>query len=566
MRTSQYLLANLKETPSDAEVISHQLMLRAGMIRKVASGIYNWLPMGLRVLRKVEAIVREEMNRSGAHEILMPSTQPAELWQESGRWDKYGPDLLRYKDRHKRDFCFGPTHEEVVTDLIRKELKSYKQLPLTLYQIQTKFRDEIRPRFGVMRGREFLMKDAYSFDISDEALLKSYQVMYETYCRIFSKLGLDFRAVQADTGSIGGDCSHEFQVLADSGEDAIAFSNESDYAANTELASSLAQKTEGSVQELTKIATPQQKTIAEVSNLLGIPESYTVKVLIVKGSSTPLVGLCLRGDDELNPIKAEKLAEIYQPLTMASDEEISAAGLKKGFIGPINLSIPFIVDNQAAATQYFVAGANEDNFHIQGINWQRDVGPIKTADLRMVKEGDQSPDGKGKLVIKRGIEVGHIFQLKQKYSEALKANVLGQDGKAKTLSMGCYGIGVSRIVAACIEQNHDKNGIIWPDAMAPFQVIIIPMNMNKSPRVEKVAHDIYKDLINAGIDVLFDDRNERPGVLFSSADLIGIPHQIIIGEKNLDQNCIEYKSRRSQEIKSVNLNDVTSFLKEKLSL
>lgn len=565
MRTTQFLSATLKETPAEAEVISHQLMLRAGMIRKVASGIYTWLPLGLRVLRKVESIVREEMNCSGAQEILMPNTQPAELWQESGRWEQYGPDLLRYQDRHGRDFCFGPTHEEIVTDLARKELKSYKQLPTVLYQIQTKFRDEIRPRFGVMRGREFLMKDAYSFDLDEESLVKTYQLMHETYHRIFNRLGLDFRAVEADTGSIGGDCSHEFQVLANSGEDTIAFSDTSDYAANTELATSLPQATSSSQTSLIKIETPEHKTILEVSKLLGVPPSHTVKILIVKGSLVPFVALCLRGDDELNPIKAEKHPAIAAPLTMASDEEINATGLCKGFIGPMGLKIPLIVDKQAAAMEHFIAGANEIGFHYDGINWQKDVGQIDSADLRSVKEGDLSPDGKGKLVIKRGIEVGHIFQLKTKYSEALKANVLGPDGKAKTLSMGCYGIGVSRIVAAAIEQNHDNQGIIWPAAMAPFQAVIIPVGMSKSPRVEKASNSLYTQLLKAGIEVLFDDRNERPGVLFSHADLLGIPHRIVIGEKGLDANVVEYKHRKEQELHHVNIDEIFQFILEKTS-
>ena len=530
MRTSQYLLSTLKETPADAEVISHQLMLRAGMIRKLASGLYTWLPTGVRVLKKVENIVREEMNNAGAIEVLMPVVQPSELWQESGRWEQYGPELLRIADRGDRPFVLGPTHEEVITDLIRNELSSYKQLPLNFYQIQTKFRDEVRPRFGVMRSREFLMKDAYSFHTSQESLQETYDAMYAAYSKIFSRMGLDFRAVQADTGSIGGSASHEFQVLAQSGEDDVVFSDTSDYAANIELAEAIAPKEPraAATQEMTLIDTPNAKTIAELVEQFNLPIEKTVKTLLVKaveGSSFPLVALLVRGDHELNEVKAEKLPQVASPLTFATEEEIRAvvkAG--PGSLGPVNMPIPVVIDRTVAAMSDFAAGANIDGKHYFGINWDRDVATPEIADIRNVVAGDPSPDGQGTLLIKRGIEVGHIFQLGTKYSEALKASVQGEDGRNQILTMGCYGIGVTRVVAAAIEQNYDERGIVWPDAIAPFQVAILPMNMHKSFRVQELAEKLYSELRAQGIEVLLDDRKERPGVMFADMELIGIPH------------------------------------------
>lgn len=573
MRTSRYLLATQKETPADAEVISHQLMLRAGMIRKLASGLYTWLPTGLRVLKKVEQVVREEMNRAGAIEILMPVVQPADLWEESGRWDEYGPELLRIKDRHHRDFVLGPTHEEVVTELVRKEISSYKQLPLNLYQIQTKFRDEVRPRFGVMRGREFTMKDAYSFHLSQESLSETYQTMFDAYCRIFERLGLDYRPVLADTGSIGGNLSHEFHVLATSGEDDIVFSSGSDYAANIEKAEALApqgERAEPAV-ELELVDTPAAKTIAELVEQFELPIEKTVKTLIVKaaeGEDSAYVALLVRGDHELNEIKAEKLPQVAAPLTFATDEEIrEAVGAGTGSLGPINLLLPCIVDHAVAHCSDFAAGANIDGKHYFGINWERDLPLPDVADIRNVVEGDPSPDGKGTLSIKRGIEVGHIFQLGDKYSQAMKAGVLTEQGKHQVLSMGCYGIGVSRIVAAAIEQNHDGRGVIWPDALAPFQLAIIPMNMHKSHRVKEVAEQLYSDLQDAGIDVLFDDRKERPGVMFADMELLGIPHSIVIGERGLDNQIVEYKNRREGGDKvEVAIADAVASIQQKLGL
>ncbi|MFV5492972.1 proline--tRNA ligase [Acinetobacter towneri] len=556
MRASRFLFATLRETPNDAEVISHQLMLRAGMIRKLASGLYTWLPMGVRVLNKVEAIVREEMNRAGALETFMPVTQPASLWEESGRYVQYGPELLRFKDRHDNPFVLGPTHEEVITDLARNELKSYKQLPINFYQIQTKFRDEIRPRFGVMRSREFIMKDAYSFHTDQASLQKTYDVMYDTYCRIFSRLGLDFRPVQADTGSIGGSGSHEFHVLASSGEDDIAFSTESDYAANIEMAEAiLVGERAAATQELKIVDTPNQKTIAEVSAFLGTNSNQSVKALLVQGvadetGQVPVIALFLRGDHELNEIKAEKHPQIAAPLTFATDAQIAALGLTAGFVGPQGLvekGITVIVDRAASILSDFVAGANQVDQHATGVNWERDAQYTEVYDLRNVVEGDPSPDGKGTLQIKRGIEVGHIFQLGTKYSEALGCKVLGEDGKPFTVTMGCYGIGVTRVVASAIEQNFDDKGIIWPAAIAPFEIAIVPMNAHKSPRTLEAAEALYAELQAAGYDVLLDDRNERPGVKFSDLELTGIPHRIVIGEKGLDAGTFEYKGRRDAE-------------------
>ncbi|ATV45545.1 proline--tRNA ligase [Pectobacterium brasiliense] len=566
MRTSQYMLSTLKETPADAEVISHQLMLRAGMIRKLTSGLYTWLPTGLRVLRKVENIVREEMNNAGAIEVSMPVVQPADLWVESGRWDQYGPELLRFVDRGERPFVLGPTHEEVITDLIRNEVSSYKQLPLNFFQIQTKFRDEVRPRFGVMRSREFLMKDAYSFHTSQESLQVTYDAMFAAYSKIFSRMDLDFRAVQADTGSIGGNASHEFQVLATSGEDDIVFSTESDYAANIELAEAVAPKLgrAEATEELRLVDTPNAKTIAELVEQFKLPVEKTVKTLLVKAteeSGHKLVALLVRGDHELNEIKAEKIAQVASPLTFATEEEIRATiGAGPGSLGPVKLSIPVVVDRTVAAMSDFSAGANIDGKHYFGINWERDVTLPQVADIRNVVEGDMSPDGKGTLQIKRGIEVGHIFQLGSKYSEALKATVQGEDGRNQTLMMGCYGIGVTRVVAAAIEQNHDERGIIWPDAIAPFHVAILPMNMHKSFRVKEVAEDIYQQLRAKGIEVLLDDRKERPGVMFADMELIGVPHTIVIGDRNLDSEEIEYKNRRVGEKQMIKTSEIIDFL------
>ncbi len=565
MRTSQFLLPTLKESPTDAVIVSHQLMLRAGMIRKLASGLYSWLPLGLRVLRKVEQIIREEMNHAGAQELLMPAVQPAELWQETGRWQQYGPELLRVTDRHNREFCIGPTHEEVITDLVRYELKSYKQLPATFYQIQTKFRDEIRPRFGVMRAREFIMKDAYSFHTSQQCLQQTYDIMYDCYSRIFSRLGLDFRAVQADTGSIGGNASHEFHVLAESGEDAIAFSTESDYAANIEMAEAICtDERQAPTQEMTTVDTPKQHSINEVSQFLKVDKKQILKTLLVKAgedSEADIIALVLRGDHDLNEIKAEKLADVQAPLCFASDEEIRAvAGCDAGSIGPVGLSIPIIVDRSAAACSDFVCGANSNGQHLTGVNWERDVPLGTIEDIRNVVDGDPSPDGKGVLNIKRGIEVGHIFQLGTKYSQAMNATVLSENGKAEIMTMGCYGIGVSRVVASAIEQNHDDNGIIWPDSIAPFKIAIVPMNMHKSDRVKQAAEKLYADLNSAGIEVLFDDRKERPGVMFANMELVGIPYRIVIGERSLDKGVLEFKGRTDSEAREIAIDDIVSYV------
>jgi len=569
MRTSQFLLSTTRETPSDATVISHQLMIRAGLIRPLAGGLYTWLPLGVRVLRKVEAIIRQEMDRSGSQEVLMPVVQPMELWEESGRAEKYGPELLRFNDRHGREFALGPTHEEIITDLIRKEIKSYKQLPAIFYQIQTKFRDERRPRFGVMRSREFIMKDAYSFHMSRESLQQTYETMYDTYNRIFSRLGLDFRPVQADTGSIGGDGSHEFHVLADSGEDDIAFSTHSNFAANVELAEALAPKGERPEpsESLLKVETPNIHTIEEVCSFLSVKKKKVLKTLLVKGATetAPVVALVLRGDHELNEIKAEKLDLVASPFEMANDEEIFAtAGCKAGSIGPVGLQIPIIVDRSAAHAADFITGANEDNYHLMGVNWERDVTPTQIKDIRNVVKGDPSPDGSGHIEIRRGIEVGHIFQLGNQYSKALNACVQNENSRAQILEMGCYGIGVTRVVAAAIEQNYDDRGIIWNEALAPFQVCIVPMQMHKSPRVKEAAETLYQTLQAQGIEVLIDDRSERPGVMFSDMDLIGIPHRIVIGERGLDKGMIEYKYRRDEKAQDIAEAEFIDFLMTQL--
>ncbi|MGH8493371.1 MAG: proline--tRNA ligase [Moraxellaceae bacterium] len=574
MRVSRLLLATQRETPADAEVISHQLMLRAGMVRKVATGLYNWLPLGRRVLAKVERIVREEMDRAGALEILMPVTQPAELWEESGRYVQYGPELLRFNDRHNRAFVLGPTHEEVVTDLARNELHSYKQLPVNLYQVQTKFRDEIRPRFGVMRSREFIMKDAYSFHTDQASLQETYDVMYNAYCRIFTRLGLNFRPVQADTGSIGGTGSHEFHVLASSGEDDIAFSDSSDYAANTEMAEALAPTTPRAAasEALKEVSTPTQTACADVAALLGIAITRMVKAVAVISETQAdekapkqkhFTLFLLRGDHELNEIKAGKLAGLKDFRLASEGEIVEFLGCVPGFIGPVAVkaNVRVIADRTVAAMSDFTCGANKAGFHLSGVNFGRDLPePELVADIRNVVEGDPSPDGKGTLVIKRGIEVGHIFQLGKKYSEALKLSVLGEDGKPFTVTMGCYGIGVTRVVASAIEQNHDDKGIIWPDAIAPFQIALIPMNWVKSVRIQEESTKLYNQLTAAGYDVYFDDRNERPGVKFSDAELIGIPHRIVVGEKGLDAGTLEYKGRRDEESCDIAHNEVMDFL------
>ncbi|MFK8021852.1 MAG: proline--tRNA ligase [Pseudomonadales bacterium] len=549
MRASQYLISTHKEDPADAEVVSHKLLLRAGLIRKLASGLYSWMPMGLRVFRKVERIVREEMDRSGALEVSMPVVQPGELWQESGRWVQYGRELLRIKDRHDREFCLGPTHEEVITDIARNEIHSYKQLPVNFYQIQTKFRDEIRPRFGLMRTREFCMKDAYSFHANQASLQETYDLMYTTYSRIFDRLQLKYRAVQADNGSIGGEGSHEFHVLAESGEDTIAFSDTGDYAANLEKAQPLPLEAEQGIElaEMRAVDTGDNKTIATVSQFLQLPEQQTVKTMIVHAAEEGLVALIIRGDHQLNEIKAANLAAVAQPLQMASEEEILAAtGCTIGTLGPVELSIPIIVDQAASVLQNFCCGANKAKTHYVNCNWGRDVelGPV--ADVRNVVEGDFAPDGSGALLLKRGIEVGHIFQLGTKYSDAMNAHVLNENGKKQAMTMGCYGIGVSRIVAAAIEQNHDEQGIVWPMALTPFSVVIVPLNMHKSEKVQQAAEELYSKLQALNVEVLLDDRKERPGVKFAELELIGIPHRIVIGDRSLEIGEIEYKARQGE--------------------
>ena len=573
MRTTNFLLSTLKETPADAEIISHQLMLRAGMIRKVAAGIYNWLPVGLRVMRKVENVVREEMNKSGAQEVLMPAIQPAELWQQSGRWEMYGGELLRIQDRHNRDFCFGPTHEEVITSLISNEIRSYKQLPVNFYQIQTKFRDERRPRFGVMRAREFVMKDAYSFHLDQASLQETYNVMFQTYTNIFNRLGLGFRAVEADTGSIGGNASHEFHVLADSGEDAIAVCDKYDYAANVELAEALAIGGErpASSQEMERIDTPGQRTIEAICDFLKAPIESTVKTLLVKGEEQTVIALVLRGDHELNELKAEKHPLVAAPLTWASDEEIqSAVGCAAGSIGTVGLEMSVIADRSAANLADFICGANQDDVHLKGVNWGRDCPEPDVFDLRKVVEGDlcsraDDESDSSKLSITRGIEVGHIFQLGTKYSEAMNATCLDKNGKAAVMPMGCYGVGVSRIVAAAIEQNNDSRGIIWPDTIAPFKVVITPIGYHKSDQVKTLCDELYSKLDSQDIEVLLDDRNERPGIMFADADLIGIPHRVVVGDKSLNKGVVEYKNRRAESSEDVAKDDIFKYLSDALS-
>jgi prolyl-tRNA synthetase len=566
MRLSTYPVTTLRDVPADAEVVSHQLMLRASLIRRLAGGMYTWLPIGLRVLRKVENIVREEMNRAGAFEVLMPTMQPAELWVESGRWDKFGPELLRIKDRHDRSFCYGPTHEEVITDIARRELKSYRQLPVNFYQIQTKFRDEIRPRFGVMRAREFTMKDAYSFHLDDASLEAGYQAMYRAYTAIFERLQLKFRAVRADTGSIGGSASQEFHVLADSGEDAIAFSDGDDYAANLEMAEALAPATPrgAATASLNKVETPKVRTINDLTKFLDVTADKCIKTLLVAGDKDGTVAMIVRGDHELNAVKAQKLPGVASPLRMASVEEVLAtAGCEPGFIGPIGLQCKVYVDRSAAHMSDFVCGANERDMHFTGANWGRDLPEGEIVDLRNVIAGDPSPTGKGTLGIARGIEVGHIFQLGRKYSEAMNATVLDEQGKAVTMAMGCYGIGVTRVVAAAIEQNHDERGIVWPEPIAPFDVSIIPINLQKSARVQAATEALYAELTAAGFEVVLDDRDARPGVKFADDELIGIPHRIVIGDKGLERGMLEYKRRRDGLAADVPLAEVAAFLRDK---
>ncbi|WP_426287114.1 proline--tRNA ligase [Luteibacter sp. E-22] len=564
MRLSQFHLATVKEVPADAEVVSHQLMLRSGMIRKLASGLYTWSPLGLRVLRKVEKVVREEMVRAGAVEMLMPSVQPRELWEETGRWEKFGGQLLKIKDRKEQEFCYGPTHEEVITDFARNELKSYKQLPLNFFQIQTKFRDEIRPRFGVMRAREFLMKDAYSFHLTQESLGETYKVMYETYSRIFTRLGLEFRAVDADTGAIGGSASHEFQVLADSGEDALAFSDASSYAANIELAEAVAPSTERPAPsaELTRVDTPRERTVEEITAFLGVPASQVVKTILVRGREG-LVALCVRGDHELNEVKAAHLPELPDESELASEAEIVAAtGTRPGFIGPVGLpeSIPVIVDRSAAVLADFVCGGNQDGTHYTGANWQRDARINRVADLRKVVDGDASPDGKGTIRLGRGIEVGHIFQLGQKYAESMGAGVLDEQGKMRTMYMGCYGIGVSRIVAAAIEQRHDDAGMILPEAMAPWRVAVCVINPKNDVAVAEAAESIYQQLSQAGIETVLDDRGLRPGPMFADMELIGVPHRVVVSGRGLEAGTFEYRARTDSEARNVTREELIALL------
>ncbi len=567
MRASQWFISTLKETPNDAEIVSHQFMLRAGMIRKLGSGLYTWMPLGLKILRKVENIVREEMNAIDSMEVLMPAIQPAELWQETGRWDTFGGQLLTMQDSNDRAYCFGPTHEEVITDLMRHELQSYKQLPKTFYQIQTKFRDEIRPRFGVMRAREFIMKDAYSFHLSLESLQKTYKNMYRAYCKIFDRMGLQYRAVEADTGAIGGSASHEFQVLAETGEDLIFYSDSSDYAANVEQATSL-QPIKASIpspNKMVSVDTPYVKTIAELTQFLNISSHQTIKTLIVKGKEHPMLALVLRGDDELNEVKATKHSLVASPLQLISEEEIiKALKVPRGSLGPVNLNIPILVDHMALAMESFVCGANIADKHYLHASWDRDASPYEAYDLRKVKEGDPSPDGKGYLRSCRGIEVGHVFQLGDKYAKAMNAAVINEAGQLQTLVMGCYGLGITRVVAAAIEQHHDEKGILWPQALAPFQVVIIPINIQKSQAVKEKAELLYDQLLNLGVDVLLDDRNERAGVLFADQDLIGIPHQLVISDRNLEQNLVEYKVRATGETQSIELNEVLEFIRREV--
>jgi len=567
MRLSQYPINTSREIPAEAEIISHQLMLRAGLIRRLAAGLYSWLPLGLRSLGKVERIIREEMNRAGALELVMPVVQPAELWQESDRWSAYGPELLRFKDRHERDFVLGPTHEEVITDIVRRELQSYRQLPVNFYQIQTKFRDEVRPRFGVMRAREFIMKDAYSFHLDEASLQAGYRAMYDAYTRIFTRTGLTFRAVRADSGAIGGDVSQEFHVLADSGEDAIVFSDADDYAANLEAAAAL--PPEGARpaprEALRKVHTPDARTIADVARLLNVAPARCVKTLIVEGENDEVVALVVRGDHELNAVKAQKLAGVASPLTLASPARVRAAtGTEPGYVGLIGLECRVYADHSALALADFVCGANEEDQHFVGVNWERDVKSALAADLRKVVEGDRSPSGKGRLKVARGIEVGHIFQLGSKYSEPMKARVLDEAGREVTLLMGCYGIGVTRIVAAAIEQNHDERGIIWPAPIAPFQVVLVALNLQKSARVREVSDRLYAELTGTGIEVLYDDRDARPGVKFADAELLGIPHRLVVSERGLEAGKLEYRQRRDSTSTEFAASDALAFLRERL--
>ncbi|MGB0322906.1 MAG: proline--tRNA ligase [Luminiphilus sp.] len=567
MRFSNFPISTTKETPADAEVISHQLMLRAGLIKRIAAGIYTWMPLGLKVVRNVERVVREEMENAGAVEVAMPVVQPAELWQESGRWEQYGPELARLKDRHERDFCLGPTHEEVITELAKSEIKSYKRLPINYFQIQTKFRDEIRPRFGVMRSREFVMKDAYSFHEDHASLEKTYWRMHEAYSTIFDRLGLDYRPVEADTGSIGGSHSHEFHVLADSGEDDIAFSTESDFAANVELAEALTPDAVPAEPEpMTVFDTPDTKTIDALEKKYGVAASASIKTLFVEGEDGELVALVLRGDHQLNQIKAEKLPGMSQPLKMAQEEAVKAAtGASFGSLGPVGLDARIVVDRAASVLSNFVCGANEDDKHLRGVNWHRDITTFEVADLRTVAAGDPSPCGKGQVEIKRGIEVGHIFQLGTKYSKAMRAEVLDQNGKSVPMSMGCYGIGITRIVAAAIEQNNDENGIIWPEAMAPFSVVLIPLGMDKSETVAEATEALYADLKARGVNVAMDDRKERPGVKFADCELIGIPLRVTVGERSLADGVVEIQGRREAEATRVAIADTAQHLAERVS-
>ena len=569
MRLSQYPINTTKETPAEAEVISHQLMLRAGLIRRLAAGIYSWLPLGLRSLRKVERIIREEMDRAGAFELLMPAVQPAELWQESRSWEEYGPELLRLSDRHNRAFVIGPTHEEVITDIARRELKSYRQLPVNFYQIQIKFRDEVRPRFGVMRGREFIMKDAYSFHLNEASLAEGYALMKSAYTRMFERMQLNFRTVQADTGSIGGDASEEFQVLAESGEDAIAVSDGDGFAANIEQAAALAPTTPRPAPgaALTEVVTPHMRTIADIAAFLKVPATQCLKTLLVAGSDGGVVALLVRGDHELNAIKAQKLAAVANPLRMASIEQcVAASGVEPGFIGPRGLKCPVYADHAVLAGADWVAGANKPDLHVTGLNFGRDMPEPIAADLRNVVDGDPSPSGNGTLKIVRGIEVGHIFQLGRKYSTAMNATVLDESGKAVTMLMGCYGIGVTRIVAAAIEQNHDDKGIIWPDPLAPFHVVLVPMNLHKSARVREVTDALYQELNALGVEVLYDDRDARPGVKFADAELLGIPHRIVIGDRGLETGMIEYRHRRASESENLPLAGAAAAIRARLTL
>ncbi len=568
MRLSSLPLQTSKEVPADAEIISHQLMLRAGLIRKLAAGMYTWMPIGLRVLRKVENIVREEMNRAGALELLMPSVQPAELWQETGRWESMGKEMLRMRDRHEREFCYGPTHEEVITDIVRRDINSYRQLPVTYYQIQTKFRDEIRPRFGVMRAREFIMKDAYSFNLDADSLQETYEIMYGAYTAIFERIGLRFRAVLADSGNIGGAISHEFHVLADSGEDAIAFSDGSDFAANVERAAAPApaQPRPAAGQAMDKVPTPQDRTIEKVCERLNVQPSQCVKTLIVEAADGSAMALLVRGDHELNEVKASKLEQVAAPLKLASPQQVhAAANCEPGFVGPLGLNCPIIADQAVLAMADFVCGANEVDMHLTGVNWERDLPQPPSADLRTVMDGDASPDGHGTLQIVRGIEVGHVFQLGDKYSEAMAASVLDENGRNITLQMGCYGIGITRIVAAAIEQNNDESGIIWPDAIAPFALSLIPINLHKSYRVREATDALYEALTCAGVDVLYDDRNARPGVKFAECELLGIPHRLVISERGIDAGQYEYKHRCQSEAQSLPIDDIMEQLRARMS-